>query len=112
MTVKPLPRIKIRIVYILSEVRQPVSRSLIAQFANDESIHVDELIVQEVLDEWEQFLHEQLALEGTRYSIYHVSFRDFLHRKDIVQAAGVTIQGINALIADNLWTDLFGEERV
>jgi hypothetical protein len=111
MTIKPLPRIKIRIVYILSEVRQPVSRSLIAQFANDESVHVDELIVQEVLDEWEQFLHEQLALGGTRYSIYHASFRDFLHRKDIVQAAGVTIQGIHALIADNLWTDLFGPTR-
>jgi len=58
--------------------------------------------VQEVLDEWEQFLRKEQVNDETYYSIYHSSFRDFLYRKDIVQAAGVTLQGINALIADNL----------
>jgi hypothetical protein len=37
-------------------------------------------------------------------------FWDFLNRKDIVQAAGVTIQDINALIANYLWEGLFGEQ--
>jgi hypothetical protein len=73
-------------------------------------MQVDQLAVQEVLDEWKQFLHEQLTEEGRRYSVYHASFRDFLHRKDVVQAAGVTIKDINALIANSLWVDLFGEE--
>ena len=111
MQAKPLPRVKIRIVYVMCEVRHPVSRKLISEFATNKEMLVDELTVQEVLDEWSQFLHEQLLPDGTRYSIYHSSFRDFLHRKDIVQAAGVTIKDINALIADNLWAELFGKEN-
>jgi TIR domain len=110
MTARPLPRSKIRIVYVLSELRRPLSRRLIAELAADERLGLDELTVQEVLDEWDQFLHEQVV-EGTRrYSVYHTSFRDFLHRKDIVQAAGVTIEAINELISDSLWGELFGDE--
>jgi hypothetical protein len=93
MQVKPLPRVKIRIVYVMCEVRQPVSRKLISEFATNN-----------------EMLHEQLLPDDKRYSIYHSSFRDFLHRKDIVKAAGVTIKDINALIADNLWAELFGKE--
>jgi hypothetical protein len=109
MTARPLPRAKIRIVYILCELRQPASRTLIHQFADDEEISVDKLTVQDVLDEWDQFLHKQCEAAGTRYSIYHNSFRDFLHRKDIVEATGESIKGINAVIADDMWTDLFDE---
>jgi TIR domain len=105
MTAKPLPRTKIKIVYILSEVRQPVSRSLIADFAGE-----DELTVQEVLDEWGQFLRGQNVDGQTRYSVYHTSFRDFLHRQDVVKIAGVSLKEINALIADNLYEQLFGDE--
>ena len=103
MTNKPLPRTKIKIIYLLAEVREPVSRSLIAEFAE-----VNQLTMQEVLNEWSQFLYEQRVEMHTRYSLYHASFRDFLHRKDIIKAAGVTIQGINALIANNLWGKLVG----
>lgn len=109
MRAKPLPRVKIRVIYILCEVRQPVSRQLISEFATNQELQVDELAVQEVLDEWQQFLHKEPAHDTTSYSVYHASFRDFLHRKDVVQAAGVSIQGINKLIADNLWTSLFGD---
>lgn len=111
MTAKPLPRVKIRIIYVMCEVRQPVSRKLISEFATDQTIQVDELTVQEVLDEWGQFLHEQPTRDGIRYSIYHSSFREFLHRKDVVQAAGVTIKEVNVLIANNLWEELFGERK-
>ena len=105
MTAKPLPRTKIKIVYVLAELREPVSRELIADFARE-----DAFTVQEVLDEWEQFLrHEQVDGE-TCYSVYHSSFCDFLVHKDIVQAAGVTLQGINALIANNLTQGVFGDE--
>lgn len=106
MTAKPLPRAKIRIVYILCEVRQPVSAAQISQFATDEAIQVDELSVLEVLEEWKQFLTQHRASPPT-YSIYHASFRDFLHRKDIVAAASVTIPDINGLIADYLWKSLY-----
>jgi hypothetical protein len=109
MASKPLPRVKLRIVYILSEAQQPVSRRLLSELATDSGLEVDDLAVQEVLDEWKQFLHEDTAEARRRYSVYHASFREFLHRKDIVQAAGLTIEGIHSLIADNLWDTLFAE---
>jgi hypothetical protein len=108
MADRPLPRVKIRIVYVLAEARRAVSRRLVARLASDEEIRVDELAVQEVLDEWDEFLREQKEDGVTLYSVYHASFQDFLHRQDIVQAAGVTLKDINALIADSLWQDLFG----
>lgn len=111
MTAKPLPRVKIRIIYVMCEVRQPVSRKLISEFSTDEILQIDELTVQEVLDEWRQFLNEQPTADETRYSIYHSSFREFLHRKDIVRAAGVSIKEVNALIANNLWDELFGDSE-
>jgi len=96
---------KRKIVYILATVRQPVSRWLVSRYANE-----DELTVQEVLKEWKQFLLPQEIDLQTCYRVYHASFRDFLYRQDIVQAAGVTISGINTLIADRLWEGLFGDE--
>ncbi|NEP54539.1 MAG: hypothetical protein F6K65_39400 [Moorea sp. SIO3C2] len=82
-----------------------MSSRLISEYAKEE-----QLTVQEVIEEWEQFLHEQPIDNQTYYSIYHASFQDFLHRKDIVQAAGVDIKDINAMIADRLWEGLFGDE--
>ena len=108
MRAKPLPKVKIRIVYVLADARRTVSRGLIARLASTEEVPVDELAVQEVLDEWDEFLREHREDGRTLYSVYHTSFQDFLHRRDIVQAAGVTLKNINALIADNLWEDLFG----
>lgn len=109
MTAKPLPRVKLRIIYILCVLDQPASRQLITEFANNEKMAVDQLMVQEVLDEWDQFLHKQRTPDGIRFSTYHASFQDFLSRKDIVQAADVTIEGIHSLIADHLWKELVGE---
>lgn len=86
---------KIKIVYVLAEVRQPVSRELIAEFANE-----DPYTVQMVVNEWKQFLRQDNIDEQRRYSLYHASFQEFLHRQDIVQAAGVTIPSIHATIAN------------
>jgi hypothetical protein len=105
MNAKPLPHTKLKIIYIMGEIHQPVSRSLISEYAEEK-----ELTVQDVLNEWEQFLHKQLIEKQTCYSIYHASFLDFLYRKDIVQAARVEIKKINAMIADVLWEGLFGDE--
>jgi hypothetical protein len=105
MTDKERKRTKIKIVYVLAELREPVSRELIGEFSGE-----DAFTVQEVLDEWEQFLHNDKVDGETRYSVYHSSFCDFLAQKDIVQAAGVTLQGINALIANNLTQGVFGDE--
>jgi hypothetical protein len=105
-----LPKLKIRIVYILSEVRQPVSARMVYDILVYNKFDVDILDVQNVLTEWRQFFDAQPTSESMRWSVYHASFRDFLNRRDIIQAAGVTIQGINELIADYLWAGLFGDE--
>jgi serine/threonine-protein kinase len=98
MNVEPLPRTKINIVYILGEIRSPASCKLICKFAKEE-----EPTVQKVLDEWQQFLHKQsIDDKSPCYSIYHASFQDFLHRKDIVQNAKVNIGEINGMIANPL----------
>jgi Effector-associated domain 10 len=94
MTANPLPDAKIKIVYILGEVKQPVSRQQICDFSGE-----DTRIVQTVLNEWEQFLHKLLKDNQKRYSVYHASFRDFLHRKDILEETGLTIPGVHLLIA-------------
>jgi hypothetical protein len=105
MNAKPLPDTKLKIIYIMGEIHQPVSRSLISDYAKEKA-----LTVQDVLNQWKQFLHERRIENQTCYSIYHASYLDFLHSKDIVQAAGVEVEKINAMIADSLWEGLFGDE--
>lgn len=94
MTANPLPDAKIKIVYILGEVKQPVSRQKICDFSGE-----DTLTVQTVLYEWKPFLHEVIRNGVKFYRIYNDSFRDFLHRKDILEEIGLTIPGVNQLIA-------------
>jgi hypothetical protein len=104
MMEKPLPKTKIKIVYILCEVVKPVSRWLIADFGSE-----DELTVQGVLDEWSQFLHKCDVDGNLHFSLYHESFRDFLSRKDIVQAAGISLPEINKMIGEKLYNELYGD---
>ena len=105
MNVKPLPVTKINIVYHLAESHQPISCQLISEYVGEQ-----QLKVQELLEKWDQFLHKPIIEEEICYSIYHASFRDFLHRKDIVQAAGVSLKAIKKQKSDNLWEAMFGDE--
>jgi nucleoside phosphorylase len=107
MTATPLPDAKIKIVYILGEVKQPVSRQQICDFSGE-----DMRTVQPVLNEWEQFLHELLRDEQKRYSVYHSSFRDFLHSQDVLEKTGLTIPGVNQMIVDFLTRGLFDDENL
>lgn len=68
------------------------------------------MAVQEILDEWRQFIHQHMVDGGKRYALYHTSYRDFLHRKDIIEAAGVTIKNINSMIADQMLRGLVFKE--
>jgi serine/threonine-protein kinase len=106
MTATPLPDEKIKIVYILGEVLQPVSSQQICDFSGE-----DKRTVQAVLNEWEQFLHELEKDRQKRYIVYYASFRDFLHQKDILEKTGVTIPGINQLIVNSLTKGLFDDEE-
>jgi hypothetical protein len=98
---------KIKIVYILGEVRQSVSRQQICEFSGENS-----RVVQSVLREWDQFLHTLQKNGLNQYIPYHPSFKDFLHRKDILEKTGITIPGINQLIVNSLTKGLFDDENI
>jgi hypothetical protein len=83
MMSEPLPMHKVAIVYFLAELREPVSRRMLAELSGEKAV-----TVQQVLNEWKQFLREVQVDDETRYSVYHQSFCDFLYRKHIVQAYG------------------------
>ena len=101
---KELRRRKLKVIYLLTKTRKPVSCDILADFAEE-----DALDLQEVLDDWEQFLRRSSDTPPD-YSIYHASFQRFLHRIDVVQKAGVSLRDIETAISDNLWEDLYGDE--
>jgi len=101
---RELRRRKLKVIYLLTKTRKPVSCEILADFAEE-----DALDVQEVLDDWEQFLRRS-GDSPPDYSIYHASFQRFLHRKDVVQMSGVSLRDIETAISDNLWEDLYGDE--
>lgn len=101
---RELRRRKLKVIYLLTKTRKPVSCDILADFAEE-----DALDVQEVLDDWEQFLRTNSDTPPD-YSIYHASFQRFLHRKDVVQKAGLSLRDIEMAIADNLWRALYGDE--
>ncbi|BAZ24947.1 hypothetical protein NIES4073_58480 [Kalymmatonema gypsitolerans NIES-4073] len=105
MTTKPLPKNKIKIVYVMCALRRAASREVIAKYSKQK-----ELTVQEVLDGWAQFLQKQENYSSPCYRFYHESFRDFLHRQDIVQAAGVNLPGVSAEVVDIMTRGLFDDE--
>jgi hypothetical protein len=74
MTTKPLPKNKIKIIYVMCALRSAASREVVAKYSKQ-----NELTVQEVLDGWAQFLQKQENYQPPRYRFYHESFRDFLH---------------------------------
>jgi hypothetical protein len=109
MTADPLPRIKLWVIYVLCEFARPVSAGLVAEVLRPREPSVDVLSVQDVFDDWLQFLHREVEPDGVRFGLYHTSFRDFLHRRDIVASAGLSLPGVNGVIADALWEIEFGD---
>lgn len=97
MTKKPLPKDKIKIIYVMCALKSAVSREMIVKYSQE-----DDLTVQEVLKDWKQFLQEQKTYQPLRYRFYHESFRDFLQRQDIVEAAGVSLPKISAEVANKM----------
>lgn len=102
---QPVDRSRLNVLYSLSQVRIPVSRTLLANFSC-----LDDITTQTILDEWAQFLHRQVVDGEARWSIYHPSFADFLERADIVQAAGISLSKIHHTISEKLLQDIHGPD--
>lgn len=95
MNTDPLPIDKIRIIYVLSESPEPVSRPLLAELAG-----LSKSRVHSVLEEWEQFLRFQMIEREKCYSVYHASFSDFLNEQ--AEDSGIDLEDINRRMGDNL----------
>ena len=68
-----LSEIELGVLRVLVEQEETVSVEAISQF-----IDVDEYDVEEVLENWLEFLHQQEIGGEIWYSLYHWSFRNFL----------------------------------
>jgi hypothetical protein len=108
MAAAPSPRLKAWVIYLLCEFARPVSVGVLARVLREVEPGADAITVQQVLDEWRQFLHRDQASSGSKFSLYHASFRDFLHRKDTVASAGLVLRDVNGVIADMLWEHEYG----
>jgi hypothetical protein len=101
---------KLPVIMALTVVKEPVSIDLIADFSKVP----ERARIREVLHEWGQFLHEeQVPYEGDlqkRYHVYHASFHDFIAKKEVVEDERVSRKEAHKIIADVLWTELFGDE--
>jgi hypothetical protein len=60
---------------VLSQTTQPISVTDIANFLN-----TDEYDVEELLENWIEFLTQENRSENIYYSFYHFGFRDFINK--------------------------------
>lgn len=65
--------INLAVMKILSKQKQPISAELIAEMIDE-----DEYDVEEVLESWREFLHQETIEGENLYRLYHSHFRDWL----------------------------------
>jgi hypothetical protein len=104
MTAQPLPHDKLRVLYVLSQARSPVSLDLLTSLIGD----LDANRIRTILIDLQPFLSVDYRGDAPIYSLFHRTFADFLQRRDIMQAADVSAEKINSDIADSLWRGLAG----
>ena len=101
---------KLPILVALTIVKEPVSLNLIGDFSGVNK----QARIRTVLEEWEQFLHEDsLEYEGSLrqcYRVYHASFHDFIYNKDEVEGERVDIKKARKKIQNALLLEVFGDE--
>ena len=91
---------RVMILFILVEIGTPISGEMISEIINKDECHV-----QDVLDEWIEYLKLQTIDEDICYSIYHASFLDFLKGKREFKATRKLFEEVNKRIADYLKQD-------
>ncbi|MBD1902693.1 ATP-binding protein [Trichocoleus sp. DQ-A3] len=75
-SVEPLPLVELAVLNILVQEAQPISAEAIARIIDE-----DEYEVEEVLENWIEFLQQQQIGGATCYSLYHSSFRNWLGKE-------------------------------
>lgn len=88
------PRLKLKILYALAEIRAAVSRAILTSVCDCSALEV-----QHVLDEWAAFLRCERIDGENWYSLYHQSFQDFLKDQPTIDASRVDLGEINHAIS-------------
>ena len=100
-------RYKLPVLVALTAAKESIPLELIRAFSEVS----DTPRIRAVLQEWEQFLHTELAdpQNGlqSRYRLYHTSFFDFIWSKQEVADERVDIVAKHGHIADYLWDQFY-----
>ncbi|WP_228036797.1 P-loop domain-containing protein [Cuspidothrix issatschenkoi] len=88
-------KMKVMILFILVEIGTPISGEMMFDIVNE-----DECDVQNILNEWIEYLKPQTIDEDICYSIYHASFLDFLKAKREFQPTRRLFDDVNQRIVD------------
>jgi len=106
MNEKP-QELKVFILYILVEIGTPIPCEMIADIAQQD----DQDNVQHILNDWVEYLKQQIVDNEECYSIYHASFLDFLKSQRALQSKRKIFQEVNQRIVD-YWERKKGEYEV
>jgi len=90
-------KMKVMILFILVEIGTPISGEMMFDIVNE-----DECDVDDILNEWIEYLKPQTIDEDIYYSIYHASFLDFLKGKKEFNPTRRLFAEVNKRIADYL----------
>lgn len=100
---------KVKVLQALTIAREPISLALISGFSQEKRPER----IQEVLQEWDGFLHrvevEEDGAREPRWRLYHDSFHDFIAAKDQVHGEDVNLKQAHGKAADSLWASLYPE---
>jgi hypothetical protein len=88
-------KMKVMILFILVEIGTPISGEMMFDIVNE-----DECDVDDILNEWIEYLKPQTIDEDICYSIYHASFLDFLKRKKELKPTRRLFEDVNQRIVD------------
>ncbi|MBO1057958.1 MAG: NACHT domain protein [Dolichospermum sp. JUN01] len=88
-------KMKVMILFILVEIGTPISGEMMFDIVNE-----DECDVDDILNEWIEYLKPQTIDEDICYSIYHASFLDFLKAKKEFKPTRKLFEDVNQRIVD------------
>jgi hypothetical protein len=88
-------KMKVMILFILVEIGTPISGEMMFDIVNE-----DECDVDDILNEWIEYLKEQTIDEDICYSIYHATFLDFLKAKKEFKPTRKLFEDVNQRIVD------------
>ncbi|MDF0552032.1 NACHT domain-containing protein [Kamptonema sp. UHCC 0994] len=86
---------KVIILFILKEIKTPITSSIIADIAEQDKYDVEKL-----LERWVEYVPPVQFLGAMCYKIYHTSFAEFLERKKELERERKLFKEVNRRIAE------------